>query len=64
MQSDRHQIGLPTMHKIDLHMMNVLGGALERTPAMWQELLEKAGFKLVDIHSTRSLIHFVEATPL
>lgn len=51
----------PAMYKIDMLMMNIFGGALERTPAMWKELLNQAGFDLVAIHPTRSLVHFVEA---
>jgi len=61
---DRNFIGVPpAMYKIDMLMMNIFGDALERTPAMWEELLNEVGFDLVKIHATRSLVHFVEAVP-
>lgn len=61
---DRHTVGVPaTMHHIDMQMMGVFG-AKERTPTMWKELLTQAGFEIVAIHPTRSLVHFVEAVPL
>lgn len=62
---DRHTVGVPdTMYHIDLQMMALFGRAKERTPKMWKELLAKAGFEIVAIHSTRSLSHFVEAIPV
>jgi hypothetical protein len=62
---DRHTVGVPaTMYHIDMQMMSVFGHAKERTPAQWKELLSKAGFEIVNIHPTRSLVHFVEAVPL
>ena len=61
---DRDTVGVPSaMYKIDMLMMNIFGGALERTPEMWKTLLDSAGFEFVTIHSTRSLVHFVEAVP-
>lgn len=62
---DRDTVGVPSaMYSIDMLMLGMFGGALERTPSMWKELLGEAGFELVDIHPTRSLIHFVEAVPV
>ncbi|MGK3741474.1 MAG: hypothetical protein ACI8RD_012101 [Bacillariaceae sp.] len=60
---ERDSVGLSTMHKIDIIMMNIFGDAMERTPTMWKELLNETGFDLVEIHPTRSLAHFVEAVP-
>ena len=61
---DRDVVGVPSaMYKIDMLMMNLFGGALERTPEMWKSLLDSAGFEFVTIHPTRSLVHFVEARP-
>ena len=62
---DRHTVGVPAaMHHIDLQMMATFTRAKERTPKMWKELLAKAGFEIVAIHPTRSLVHFVEAIPV
>jgi hypothetical protein len=61
---ERSEVGVPPiMYHIDLQMM-VLFKAEERTPTMWKEILTEAGFKLVAIHPTRSLVHWVEAVPL
>jgi C-methyltransferase len=61
---DRHSVGVPaTKHHIDLQMM-VVFGAIERTPKLWDKLLTQAGFEIVAIHPTRSLLHFVEAVPI
>ena len=58
---DRHHIApIDVVTKIDMLMLNILGG-IERTPAMWKELLEEAGFEIKAIHGTRSPVHFVEA---
>jgi hypothetical protein len=51
------------MYGIDVLMMAVFGGAQERTPAQWKDLLSQGGFELVDFHATRSLVHWVEAKP-
>jgi C-methyltransferase len=62
---DRDTVGVPNaMYKIDMHMMNLFGHPLDRTPQQWKDLLDEAGFEFVAIHPTRSLIHFVEAIPL
>merc|ERR1712087_154054 len=62
---DRNQVSVPhTIHSIDLLMMDLFGEAVERTPAMFKELLLKAGFEIKAIHPTRSLLHFVEAVPI
>lgn len=61
---DRDNVAIPhTIHSIDLLMMDLFGRAVERTPAMWKELLTQAGFRIKAIHPTRSLVHFVEAVP-
>jgi len=51
-------------HSIDMQMMTMFGDAWERTPKSWASLLEKSGFKLQQIHPTRSLLHWVEAVPM
>ena len=62
---DRGVVGQPpTMYLVDLHMMAIFGDARERTPAQWKELLEAADFRLEAIHPTRSLLHWVEASPV
>jgi hypothetical protein len=48
-------------HNVDMMMLNVFRTAIERTPEMWQDLLNNAGFKIKKIHPTRSIVHFVEA---
>jgi hypothetical protein len=61
---DRTSVGSPSaIHHIDIQMMAVFGDALERTPKMWKELLNQAGFDMVAIHPTRSIVHWVEAVP-
>lgn len=60
---DRNAVGLPDMHYIDILMMNLFYDAVERTPEMWKEVLNKTGFDIVAIHPTRSITHFVEAVP-
>jgi C-methyltransferase len=61
---DRHSGPSPMVipHNIDMLMLNVFGTAVERTPEMWNSLLEKSGFEIQKIHPTRSIVHFVEAT--
>jgi len=54
----------PTIHSIDMQMMMVANVAQERSPAEWTELFKETGFKLVQIHPTRSLLHWVEAVPV
>lgn len=54
----------PIMYAIDIQMMAAFGDAQERTPTQWSELLESTGFKLVRLHPTRSLVHWVEAIPV
>ena len=49
-------------HNVDMTMLNIFRTAVERTPEMWHELLDGAGFEMHEIHSTRSIIHFVEAS--
>mmetsp|Transcript_35815 Transcript_35815/g.86405 ORF Transcript_35815/g.86405 Transcript_35815/m.86405 type:complete len:431 (-) Transcript_35815:122-1414(-) len=49
-------------HNIDMLMLNLFRTAIERTPEMWHDLLDGAGFEMHEIHSTRSVIHFVEAS--
>lgn len=62
---DRDTVGVPPiMYHIDIQMMAAFGDAMERTPTMWKELLMEAGFDLVAIHPTRSIVHWVEAVPL
>jgi hypothetical protein len=59
---ERTSVGVPSaIHHIDIHMMAAFGDALERTPKMWKELLDQAGFDMVAIHPTRSILHWVEA---
>jgi hypothetical protein len=61
---DHDKVGVPpVMYGIDVLMMAVFGGAQERTPAQWKDLLSQGGFELVDFHATRSLVHWVEAKP-
>ena len=58
-------VGAPAaMYQIDIQMMVLIGEAQERTPAQWRALLEKGGFQLARIHPTRSLLHWIEATPV
>lgn len=60
---DRHQVSpMKVPHSVDMMMLNFFGTAIERTPTMWNELLENAGFEVKAIHPTRSPVHFVEAT--
>ena len=60
---DRHTVGIPpAVHKLDILMMNLFGHAVERTPKMFAELLDEAGFEIVDIYPTRSIVHFIHAT--
>ena len=60
---NRDTIGNPAaIHNIDMHMM-VMFGASERYPKYWKKLLEETGFEFVDVHPTRSLLAWVEATP-
>lgn len=62
---DRHTVGVPpAMYNIDMQMMAAFGEAQERTPLQWDDVLKSTGFKLVKLHPTRSLIHWVEATPV
>ncbi len=61
---DHHTVGVPSiMYDIDMQMMAVFGEAQERTPLQWKGVLNAAGFKLIKFHPTRSLLHWVEATP-
>ena len=52
------------MYQIDVQMMGIFGEAQERTPAQWKDILSEGGFELVEIHPTRSLVHWVEAKPI
>ncbi len=62
---ERDSIGIPaTIHHIDLQMMVMFPEAKERTPSQWKVTLANAGFELKAIHSTRSLVHYVEAIPV
>jgi hypothetical protein len=62
---ERSVVGAPPiLYHMDIHMMAAFGTAKERTPTMWKELLTEGGFELVDIHPTRSVVHWVEAVPL
>eukprot|EP00977_Amphora_coffeiformis_P004806 scaffold1033_cov171-Amphora_coffeaeformis.AAC.23 len=62
---NRDTIGQPpAIYKVDMLMLDIFGDAMERTPLQWKDLLEKAGFQLVAIYPTRSLVHFVEAVPM
>ena len=54
----------PVMYNIDIQMMAVFGGAQERTPDQWKEVFAGTGFELKTIHPTRSLLHWVVATPI
>ena len=47
-----------------LQMMAIFGTAMERTPEQWKALLAEAGFEMVALHPTRSLLHWVEAKPI
>eukprot|EP00397_Hematodinium_sp_SG-2012_P057711 GEMP01072394.1.p1 GENE.GEMP01072394.1~~GEMP01072394.1.p1 ORF type:complete len:133 (+),score=41.77 GEMP01072394.1:412-810(+) len=67
------ECGLPNKDKIDsmvakydidMHMMALFLTAQERTPDQWRELLSKNSFEIVQIHSTRSLLGWVEAKPI
>jgi hypothetical protein len=62
---DHDKVGVPpVMYQIDVQMMAHFGDAQERTPTQWRHLLSKVGFELVAFHSTRSLLHWVEARPV
>mmetsp|Transcript_14777 Transcript_14777/g.34819 ORF Transcript_14777/g.34819 Transcript_14777/m.34819 type:complete len:102 (+) Transcript_14777:1273-1578(+) len=62
---DHHVVGVPpVMYGIDIQMLAAFGEAQERTPAQWKEIFAEAGFELVAIHPTRSLLHWVEARPI
>lgn len=54
---------VPARCLLDLHMMVVVRGK-ERTPRQWEALLRGAGFALVRVHDTRSLVRVVEAVPV
>lgn len=45
----------------DLSLMACING-IERTPAQFKELIEKAGLKLVKIHELRSIYCMIEVT--
>jgi hypothetical protein len=62
---DHDKVGAPAvMYQIDIQMMAHFGNAQERTPAQWKHLLSSVGFEVVAFHSTRSLLHWVEARPV
>lgn len=62
---DHDKVGVPpVMYQIDVQMMAHFGSAQERTPAQWKQLLSQVGFEVVAFHSTRSLLQWVEATPV
>lgn len=60
---DRDTVGAPILYRSDMVMLSAFGDALDRTPRMWKELLNKAGFDIVALHPTRALAHFIEAIP-
>ena len=47
---------------LDVNMM-VMTGGLERTEAEWAAVLDKAGWKTLKAHPTRSLFTVLEAVP-
>ena len=62
---DRDRIGTPpAVHSIDMEMLAYFGGASERCPSYWKKMLNATGFSMVAIHSTRSLLAWVEARPM
>jgi hypothetical protein len=48
---------------MDLNMMVMVGGK-ERTEQEYRELLGAAGFELLAVHMTASLLHIIEAVPV
>lgn len=46
-------------HQRDLAMMGIING-IERTPAQWKALVEKAGFQLKKIYPCRSQVGLIE----
>lgn len=61
---DRDRISVPSLvHQIDIHMMTIYGQAKGRTPKQWHDILEDGGFNMESIHSTESLLHWVECSP-
>lgn len=62
---DHDTVGVPAvMYNIDMQMMAAFGEAQERTPSQWKQILLVAGFEIVKIHPTRSLLQWVETVPI
>ena len=62
---DRDRVPIPPiLAAIDIQMMAAFPEAKERTPSEWRVLLSKTGFRVVALHSTRSLVQWVEAVPI
>jgi len=60
---NRTSVGKPAaIHNMDMQMMALVGG-IERYPMYWEKLLNETGFKLVNVHFTRSVIAWMEAIP-
>ena len=62
---NRDLLGMPAaIHNLDMQMMVLFGEASERYPKYWELLLKETGFKLVNVHATRSILAWVEASPV
>lgn len=55
--------GRPTDYLLDMHMMAIFGTAQERTEAEFRALLQPAGFDLLRVIPTASLVSILEAVP-
>ena len=61
---NRDAIGQPAaIHNIDMQMM-VMFGASDRYPKYWEKLFKETKFELANVHSTRSIVAWVEAKPV
>jgi hypothetical protein len=55
----------PSLGKIvDVEALIMTAGAIERTEQQYRDLLEKGGFKLTRVISTRSPMSIIEAEPI
>ena len=62
---DRDVIGTPSaVHSVDMEMLAYFGEASERYPSYWNRLLEETKFEMKAVHQTRSMLAWVEVSPV